>query len=293
MEVFLQWVGGVFYLLNKVFLSASERADCQGRKRQWRILSWAVYLVGLPAWVVLLAGRHDWIASALEASGAPAMLLGLITALRGTTRDSPQWLDRIALFAIPLGLGYSVYDFGGINTLGQWLEIGLVVGFLVGTYQLAREQSSGYLWYVLMHVCAGSLMLHQNFRWLFWQQVLSLVFITEAYRASRGKESKKDKEGHMLIYKPFTLSNLAEVREVVLEKKAGTLWMTTVVGGGSSTDMVNMGDGHEDDKVGHFDIASCRFVVRLMEQITGFKFAYRRNSDEEVSWARTDEPVRR
>jgi hypothetical protein len=95
------------------------------------------------------------------------------------------------------------------------------------------------------------------------------------------------------MYKPFKIQNLQDVREIVLEVEAGTLWMTTVEGGRSGTDMVNMGDGHEDDKAGAFDIASCGLIVRLMEQITGFKFAYKRDSSGEVSWARTLQPVRR
>ncbi len=194
----LQWLGGGFYLLNKIFLSFSEHARNRGyaaAARRWRIASWAVYLCGLPPWVIIFVSWRDWIAASVEASGAPAMLLGLVTALRGTTANPPRWLDRLALVCIPAGFAYSLYDFGGLTTPNQWLEIGLVLGFLVGTYLLAKERASGYLWYVLMHVSCGWLMWIQSYPWLFLQQLASLVFIVDAYRVtqqrgqwSRGKE---------------------------------------------------------------------------------------------------------
>jgi len=67
----------------------------------------------------------------------------------------------------------------------QWLEIGLVGGFLIGTYLPAKEHTSGYLWYVLMHVCCAVLMLRQGYAWLFAQQLVSLGFIVDAYRITR------------------------------------------------------------------------------------------------------------
>lgn len=188
MHQVLQWLGGGFYLLNKIFLSFSEHARNRGdeaRARKWRIASWAVYLVGLPPWVIIFVSWRNWIAASVETSGAPAMLLGLVIALRGTTKNPPRWLDRLALFCIPLGFGYSLYDFGGITTINQWLEIGLVLGFLIGTYFLAKEQTSGYLWYILMHVTCGWLMWIQGYPWLFLQQLISLVFIVDAYRMTQ------------------------------------------------------------------------------------------------------------
>ena len=194
METLLQIWGGLFYTLNKIFFAFSEQAKARGKLvlyKQWRVGSWVLYLLGLPAWVILLAGKHAWIAAALEAGGGPAMLLGLVTALRGTAKDPPKWLDRLAFYCIVLGLGYSVYDFGGINTLAQWLELGLASGYLVGTYKLAREHSSGYLWYLLMHISCGWLMLVSGYYGLAFQQGLSLVFITDAYRISRRANNEK------------------------------------------------------------------------------------------------------
>jgi hypothetical protein len=188
----LQWLGGIFYLLNKIFLSVSERYRDAGNEvlaRKWRIASWAVYLAGLGPWVIIFVSWHNWIAASVEASGAPAMLLGLIIALRGTTKDPPRWLDHLAIVCIPLGFAYSLYDFGGLNTINQWLEIGLVLGFLVGTYMLAKEQPAGYLWYVLMHVSCGWLMWVQGYPWLLLQQIVSLVFIADAYLVTQRRKA--------------------------------------------------------------------------------------------------------
>ncbi len=126
-------------------------------------------------------GSHNWIAASVEASGAPAMFLGLIAAFRGTAKKPPRWLDQLALICIPLGFAYSLYDFGGLNTVNQFLEVGLVLGFLLGTYSLAKNHPIGYLFYVLMHLTCGTLMWIQDYPWLFLQQVISLGFILDAY----------------------------------------------------------------------------------------------------------------
>src|SRR3989338_3130558 len=147
---FLQIWGGFFYLLNKIFFSRSERSAGE-KRRKWRIASWVVYLVGLPAVVPMLLIKEDYIFAMFEVGGAPAMVLGLIIALRGKGR-APKWLHAIAVTSIVGGLGWSIYELEGITRLTQLIEIGAVLGFLIGTYQLAREQATGYLWYVLMHL---------------------------------------------------------------------------------------------------------------------------------------------
>ena len=188
MHEVLQWIGGGFYLLNKIFFSFSERArhhNSAALARRWRIASWAVYLIGLPPWVIIFAGWRNWIAASVEASGAPAMCLGLVLALRGSDKDPPKWLNRLAFICVPLGFAISLYDFGGLKTLNQRLEIGLTAGFLVGTYQLARDRANGYLWLVLMHISCGWLMWIQGYPWLLLQQVVSLGFIVDAYVTRR------------------------------------------------------------------------------------------------------------
>lgn len=193
MDLLLQWLGGGFYLLNKIFLSVSERARRSGdlaNGRRWRIAAWSVYLVGLPAWVILFVLNRNWIAASVEASGVPAMALGLVIAVRGLDAVPPPWLERLALACIPLGFLYSLWDFGGFGTLNQWLETALVVSFLVGTYQLAKERSTGYLWYVAMHVSTGWLMWIQDYPWLCLQQFVSLFFVADAYLVQRDAARK-------------------------------------------------------------------------------------------------------
>lgn len=188
MDLLLQLLGGAGYLLNKVFFSIAERARMKGcavNERQWRIAAWVAYIIGLPLWVVIFVWQHNWIAAAVEASGAPAMCLGLLMAMKGFDYKAPQWLDILALFCIVFGFLYSLYYFGGITAFTQWLEIGLVAGFLIGTYQLAKDRPSGYLWLVLMHICCGILMLVQSRELLFWQQLASLGFIADAYWTRR------------------------------------------------------------------------------------------------------------
>lgn len=184
MLIALTWIGGSCYLLNKVFLAFSERFRMRGFEsgaRCWRTVAWVVYLIGLPPWVIVFIAWHNWIAAAVEGSGAPAMILGLVMAIKGRDYKVPRWLDWLAILCIFFGFGYSLYDFGGLTKINQWLEIGLVAGFLIGTYLLAKDKSSGYLWFVLMHVSCGWLMWIQDCRWMTIQQIISLGFIGYAY----------------------------------------------------------------------------------------------------------------
>lgn len=185
-ELLLQILGGGLYLLNKIFFRFSERVTGE-RRRQLRIWSWSVYLLGLPPWLIIFADNRNWIAFAIEAGGAPAMLLGLVYAIRRTStpNDAVKLLNLIAQIAIVGGVGYSLYDFGGLTTINQWLELALVIGFLVGTYRLALQKNDGYLWYVLMHVACGMLMHIQEYPLLFWMQIASLGFIVDAYRLAQ------------------------------------------------------------------------------------------------------------
>ncbi|MBI2985093.1 MAG: hypothetical protein HYY50_05750 [Candidatus Kerfeldbacteria bacterium] len=189
----LQLLGGGLYLLNKIFLSVSERIRHRGRQtkaRRWRVASWIVYLAGLGPIVAMFILKRNWIAASVEASGAPSMILGLVTALRtGEIKRAPRWLDVLALIFIVLGFTISIREFGGLTLLTQWLEVGLVTGFLIGTYQLAKEHKTGYLWFVLMHVSCGWLMWVEDLRLMFWQQVVSLGFIADAYMTTQRKRS--------------------------------------------------------------------------------------------------------
>lgn len=182
MEFVLQMWGGVFFLMNKVCFWQAERNKL--KTRWWRIVGWTVYLIGLPAWIIIFATWRNWIAMSLEASGAPAMLLGLFVAIRGRGKK-PDWLDKLAIGGIVVGLSLSLYDFGGLTEVTQYIELALAGGYLVGTYLLANEDQRGYLGYMVMNTAAGILMLVQGYPWLFGQQVASLAFVVDAYRRAQ------------------------------------------------------------------------------------------------------------
>lgn len=185
MDIFLQVWGGVCYLLNKVFLSVAEDSE---RERMWRSIGWILYLIGLPAWIIILTAKRDWMVAAIEIGGVPSMVLGLVVALKGAERTSKS-LHRVAqVFAygfLTLGVCYSLYDFGGIKTLSQVLEIGTMAGFLFGTYLLARKNPSGWLWFMLMNSSMGILMLLQDKPVLAVQQAVSLCFVIRGFVLAR------------------------------------------------------------------------------------------------------------
>jgi hypothetical protein len=184
--IFQLWGGGG-YLLQKIFLSRAERSKRkknESNERLWRIWAWSVYIIGLPGWVIIFVIEHNWIAAGLETGGLPAMIVGLIVAYKGKG-SVPMWLNYLAVVASAVGIAYSAYDFGTLLTLTQGLELGIVTGFLVGTVLLAHKRRSGYLWYVLMNISCGTLMLVQAYPWLALQQGISLMFVLDSYRMSK------------------------------------------------------------------------------------------------------------
>ena len=145
-----------------------------------------MYLIGLPAWIILLIPERNWMVVFVEAGGAPAMFLGLLIALRGEDK-TPKSLDYIARIAAVVGIAISLYDFGGLTTWNQVLELGVTIGFLVGTYLLATKKPAGYVWYLLMNGTCAALMWREDFPWLAVQQVASLGFIIDAYLVEKKK----------------------------------------------------------------------------------------------------------
>jgi hypothetical protein len=185
MDMVLQIWGGAGYLLAKMLLAYAEGVK---EDRIWRMAGWAAYLAGLPAWVILLAGKQNWIASAIEAGGAPALVLGLVSAWKRWDK-ADKWFDLLVkLFTYLMtacGITYSVYYFKGITTLSQVLELGVTFGFLLGTYFLAKKKSAGWLLFALMLGCMGVLMYIQNNMVLVVQQGVSLIFVAAGFiRAS-------------------------------------------------------------------------------------------------------------
>lgn len=190
METILQMWGATAYLLNKICFSRAERSARRELNRTWRLWSWGVYLAGVPAWVTVFAMEHNWIAATVEAGGAPAMFTGLLIALRGHGRE-PKWLDTLARCSVVAGLGLSLYEFGGITTLNQVLELCIAAGFLMGTYLTAKDSIRGYHWLVLGNLGCATLMGMQGYWIMSIQQLVSLVFVIDACRSRRGRTDSR------------------------------------------------------------------------------------------------------
>jgi len=185
MHIVLQVWGGLFYLLNKIFMSATERTVGE-ISRKWRVRSWAIYLWGLPPWLVIFAQERAWIVFCVETAGALSMVLGLVIA-RSRTGKAPMWLNHVALVGAVVGLASSLYDFAGLTTLNQGIELVSMAGFIVGTYLLANKKPTGYLWYLLMNTTMGWLLARQGYWLLVIQQILSVAFIADAWMVWRRK----------------------------------------------------------------------------------------------------------
>jgi len=186
--IFLQITGGCFYLSNKIFFAAAERAMRAEIEQKRRRIAWIFYLAGVAPWVAIFLSGRDWIAAAIESSGVPAILLGLIgTAGRTAKASITGKLDLLSRLMILAGLAMSLYDFGGIRTLNQVIELGVAAGFLFGTYFLAKRRASGYLWLLLGNVSAASLMMRQGYYILMVQQLLSTIFVSDALLSYRRK----------------------------------------------------------------------------------------------------------
>jgi len=192
LNLLLQVWGGAFYLLNKLFFSQAERAVSVRAQQSRLILAWSCYLIGLPPWVFIFISERNWIAAAVETSGVPAMIMGLIAARQGEMSFRGQaWLDYLARLMVVVGLGLSIYDFGGLTTLNQVWELGIAAGFLLGTYLLARQKAQGYFWFVVGNISAAALMLRQGYFVLMTQQLLSLVLVVDAYWVRKRKREQR------------------------------------------------------------------------------------------------------
>lgn len=186
MEIFLQAWGGGFYLANKILFALAEGKKST-IKRLFKIAAWSVYLLGVPAWVIILILERDWIAASVEAGGIPSMLFGLFTVYQHS--NSPhKTFDLIAAtftysFLI-IGTGYSIYDYAGITSLSQFFEISAMTGFLLGSYLLAKNNIKGWLFFMLMNGSMASLMFIQQKHLLSIQQLISLCFVIYGFTAS-------------------------------------------------------------------------------------------------------------
>ncbi|MGS2723346.1 hypothetical protein ACVBEJ_06340 [Porticoccus sp. GXU_MW_L64] len=187
MDLVLQIWGGGFYLLNKILFGFSESQ--QGVfKKKLKITAWAAYIMGVPAWVIILAGHQNWIAASIEAGGVPAMLLGLYNTCHDHKKPHKffnQLVSVLTYGSLAFGLLYSFSLHGGITSISQILEIGVMLGFLLGSYYMAKNHSSGWLYFMLMNLSMACLMFLQEKPILMAQQLLSFCFVF--YGFNKGK----------------------------------------------------------------------------------------------------------
>ncbi len=193
MDLFLQIWGGGFYLTNKIFFALAE-GKSPLIKRNFKLVGWVIYILGVPAWVIILSLKKNWIAASIEFGGIPAMLFGLYN-IYTNTKYPNKYLDITAsLFtfaSILLGVGFSLYSHYGITSMTQFLEIGVMVGFLLGSYFMAKNKSYGWLFFMVMNGSMGTLMLIQNKPILSIQQLVSLCFVIYSYWVAIKNEQAK------------------------------------------------------------------------------------------------------
>ena len=193
MNIFLQLWGGIFYLLNKVFLSVAEGSKNKKTKKKLKIYGWIVYIMGVPAWIIIMSLKQDWIIASIEVGAIPSMILGFLYASKGDDY-SLKWLEKLSKICVysfvAIGIVYSIYHFNGITTLSQVLEIGVIIGFLIGTDLLAKKKSSGWLWFILMNTSMIILMFIQDKPYLAVQQILSIGFVINGFIQFKLREIK-------------------------------------------------------------------------------------------------------
>lgn len=191
MEVFLQIWGGACYLVNKILFALGVRTNINPKK--CKIAAWVIYIIGVPAWVIILLGHQNWIAASVEAGGIPAMLLGLfnsIDARRQAGRRVNAFVSLCTYGALAFGLSYSVLLNGGITSVSQLLEMGVMLGFLLGSYLMARNNDLGWAFFMLMNVSMATLMAMQGKPILAGQQVVSLMFVIYGFLGSRRQKDQ-------------------------------------------------------------------------------------------------------
>lgn len=187
MDLLLQIWGGGCYLLNKIFFAIAEK-QVSATKRKLKLGGWIIYILGVPAWVIILVGHQNWIAASIEAGGIPAMLLGLYNTYHSNKKPNKVFNIVVSICtysALTFGVLYSINHHGGIISLSQVLELGVMLGFLLGSYYMAKNNPLGWLFFMLMNLSMASLMFLQEKPILMAQQLLSLCFVVYGLIQSR------------------------------------------------------------------------------------------------------------
>jgi len=184
METALQYWGGGLYFLSKILLAQAEGA----KSKWWAVSGWSIYLLGIPAWLIVLAENRNWIVFSIELGGAPGMMLGIYFA-RFEGKNIPKLLSRstewFTWVLIAVGSAFSIYDFGGLNSLSQVLEIFVTIGYLRGVYLLAEKNRRGWYYFLLMNGSMAILTGIQGKHVMMFFQVASLYFAIRGLRRSK------------------------------------------------------------------------------------------------------------
>lgn len=187
MDLILQVWGAGFYLINKILFAISESKQAS-LKKKLKIIGWTIYILGVPAWVIILVAHQNWIAASIEAGGIPSMLLGLYNTYHDHKKPH-KFFNKFVSFStyssLAFGLLYSLNLHGGISSITQILEIGVMLGFLLGSYYMAKNSSNGWLFFMLMNLSMASLMFIQDSPILMAQQLLSLCFVVYGFNKSK------------------------------------------------------------------------------------------------------------
>jgi len=77
-----------------------------------------------------------------------------------------------------------VWRFMALST-AQVMELGVMAGFLLGNYYMAKSNPLGWLFFILMNFSMASLMYLQDNRILMVQQLLSLCFVCYGFMKAR------------------------------------------------------------------------------------------------------------
>ena len=191
MNIILQIWGGGFYLSHKILLAIAENKSLVSQ-RKLRIAGWLCFMIGVPAWLIILIEENDWIAASIELASLPVIFLGLYNAYHNNQKQNQLLKNIVKYFiatSITTGLGYSLFINSGITSLQQILEIFIMIGFLLGSYFLAQNKAIGWLMFAIMNLSMATLMLiHENII-LFCQQLISLCFIIYGYSQARHKQA--------------------------------------------------------------------------------------------------------
>lgn len=191
MNMSLQIWAAISYLSHRILFSFAESKPA-ATKRKMKIVGWVIFILGVPAWVIILASKNDWIAASVEAGGLPSMFLGLYNTIYHNKPSHKIWSRLVGIFtvcALFFGVFFSLRHHGSLHSLSQFLEIGVVVGFLIGSYFMAKDHINGWLFFMLMNISAASLMLlHGNFI-LMVQQLISLGFVMYGFWQARKQKN--------------------------------------------------------------------------------------------------------